>query len=175
MKVKDLNLRANVIKKTFDDDRNIISSVKVEDLKINSDDCQEEDIFITSDGDFIYLGFQQENFTEEVLARYVELAEELYENYGQHVSIYILCPKNIDVCVREFEIQNEAPFTIKLACICEDPCEIILNNIKNKIRANEKPTEEDLNALAKLHKWCKKEDRHYYLIEYLKILNRLHY
>ncbi len=175
MKVKDLNLTENVIKETFDDDRKIVSLVKVGDLKINCDVNQESDIFITSDGDFIYLGFQQENFTEEELARYIELAEEIYEEYSQDISIYILCPKSIDICVREFEIYSEASFTIKLACIDEDPCEILLNGIKNKIKTNGKPSEEDLKALAKLHEWCRKEDKHYYLMEYLKILNKKYY
>ena len=175
MKVKDFNLSLEVIRETFDDNRKIVSSVKVGDLKINGDIPQEGDIFITSDGDFIYLGFQQENFTEEELAKYIEFAEETYEKYGQNISIYVICPQHINVCVREFEIFSEASFTIKLACVDEDPCKIILNGIKEKIRADGMPDEEDLKALAKLHKWCRKEDKHYYLMEYIKIVNRLHY
>lgn len=175
MKIKDFNLSVNVIKETFDDDSNIVSSVKVGDLKIDCNIPKDSDIFITSNGDFIYLEFQQKNFTEEELAKFIEFAEEIYEKYGQKISIYILCPKNIDVCVREFEILSEASFTIKLACIDEDPCQIILDEIKDKIRANQRPDDEDIKKLAKLHNWCRAEDRHYYLMEYIKIVNRLHH
>lgn len=175
MRVKDFDLSVNAIKETFDDERKIVSSVKVGDLKIDCDIADESDIFITSDGDFIYLEFQQENFTERELAKFIGFAEEIYKKYGQDVSIYILCPKNIEVCVREFEIFSDASFTIKLACIDEDPCEIILNEIKEKIRAHQMPDEEDIRKLAKLRKWCRKEDRQYYLMEYVKIVNRLHY
>lgn len=175
MKTEDFNLRAKIIKETFDDHKKIVSHVKIGDLRINCNIPDDDDILINSDGDFIYLDIQQVNFTEEELVKFVEFAEETYEKYGQHISIYLLCPKNIDICVREFEIKSDSSFTIKLACINEDPCKIILDGIKEKIRANIMPDENDLQALAKLHKWCKAEERHYYLMEYIKIVNRLNY
>lgn len=175
MKTRDFNLSANVVKETFDDHRKIVSSVKIGDLNLECGLPEDCDIFITSEGDFIYLEFQQENFTETELAKFIGFAEEIYEKYGQDISIYILCPKNIDICVREFEIFSDASFTIKLACIDEDPCQIFLNEIKEKIRAHQRPDKEDLEKLARLRKWCRKEDRQYYLMEYVKIVNRLGY
>lgn len=175
MKMKELNSSMNTIRKVFEDERKIVSSVKVGDLKIDCEIPEDHDIFITANGDFIYLELQQENFTEEELAKFIGFAEELYEKYGQDVAIYILCPKNIDICVREFKIFSEGSFTIKLACINEDPCQIILDEIKDKIRANQMLDKEDLVKLAKLRKWCKAEDRNYYLMEYIRIVNRLGY
>lgn len=174
MKKNEFNIRENVIKKTFNDNRKIVSSVNVEELKIDKDIHPGGDIFITSEGDFIDLEFQVKDFDEDELVKYVELAEELSEKYGSEVSIYILCPKDIDVCVRECEIKSNATFTIKLACIDETPCEIILNCIKAKIKSNEMLDSEDLHILASLPVMCESEKRNYYRLEYLKIMKELY-
>ena len=175
MKEKDFNIRTKVIHETFDDNRKIVSSVKAEELKINRDIHQGGDIFITSQGEFIDLEFQMVDFTADELVKYVEFAEELYEQYEKEVSIYILCPNDINVCVRECEIKSDASFKIKLACIQEDPCEIILKGIKAKLKADNMLDEDDLDALAMLRVMCKKEDRNYYMREYLKIINRIYH
>lgn len=175
MNKKEFEIRAKVINETFNDNRTIISSTSAEELKIDEKIHQGGDIFITSDGDFIDLEFQVVDFTEDELVKYVELAEELYEKYRKEVSIYILCPKDINVCVRECEIKSEAAFTIRLACIQEDPCEIILNGIKAKLKAEEFLDGDDLHALSMLQVMCKKEERNYYRREYIRIINRLHY
>lgn len=175
MNKKDFDIRTNVIKKTFNDNRTIVSSVSAEELGLDENIHQGGDIFITSDGEFIDLEFQENDFNEDELVKYVELAENLYEQYGKKVSIYILCPKDINVCVRECEIKSESTFTIKIACIQEDFCEIILNGIKAKIKANEMLDEDDLYALARLPVECKKEKRNYYRREYFKIINGLQY
>ncbi len=173
MKENDYNIRTKVIKETFDDDSHIVSSIDAKELEIDSSIHQGGDIFITSDGEFIDLEFQNEDFTAEELAKYIEFAEELYEKHGKRISIYILCPKNINVNVREFDIYSNAPFTIKLACINEDPCEIILNHIKTKMRNGEILDVTDMMMLAKLPKMCRKEDKKYYMTEYIRIANRL--
>ena len=103
MKKNEFNIRENVIKETFNDNRKIVSSVDAEELKIDENIHQGGDIFITSDGDFIDLEFQIQDFTEDELVKYVELAEELSEEYGSEVSIYILCPKDINVCVNQIQ------------------------------------------------------------------------
>lgn len=175
MNKEDFKIRANVIRETFDDYRQIVSSISAEELKIDKYIHQGGDFFITSSGDIIDLEFQEDDFTEDELVKYIELAEHLYEQYNKEVSIYILCPNNINVCVKECEIQSEASFTIKLARIHEDPCEIILNAIKAKIKANEMLDGDDLHILASLPVKCKKEKRNYYRREYLKIINRLQY
>lgn len=175
MKKNERNIRENVIKETFSDNRKIVSSVNVEELDIDKDIHQGGDIFITSKGDFIDLELQLQDFTEDELIKYVELAEDLSEKYDSEVSIYILCPKDVNVCVRECEIKSNATFTIKLACIQETPCEIMLNSIKAKIKANEILDSEDLEILSSLPAICEKEKRNYYRKEYLRIMNKLHY
>lgn len=173
MKEKDFDIKTKVIKETFDDNSHIVSSIDSNELEIDSNIHQGGDIFITSTGEFIDLEFQDVDFTAEELAKYMEFAEELYEKYGKRISIYILCPKNINVNVREFDIYSNAPFTIKLACINEDPCEIILDHIKTKMRNGEILDVNDMMMLAKLPKMCRKEDRKYYMTEYIRIANRL--
>lgn len=172
MKEKDFDIRTKVIKETFDDNSHIVSSIDAQELGIDSNIHQGGDIFITSTGEFIDLEFQDVDFTAEELAKYMEFAEELYEKYGKRISIYILCPKNINVNVKEFEIYSNAPFTIKLACINEDPCEIILTHIKEKMK-KETLDANDIMMLARLPGMCQKEDRKYYLTEYIRIVSRL--
>ncbi|WP_295610164.1 hypothetical protein [uncultured Methanobrevibacter sp.] len=172
MKEKDFDIKTKVIKETFDDNSHIVSSIDSNELEIDSNIHQGGDIFITSTGEFIDLEFQDVDFTAEELAKYMEFAEELYEKYGKRISIYILCPKNINVNVKEFEIYSNAPFTIKLACINEDPCEIILTHIKEKMK-KETLDANDIMMLARLPGMCQKEDRKYYLTEYIRIVSRL--
>jgi hypothetical protein len=175
MDEKDFNIRAKVIKEIFGDESKIVASVDAEELDIDRNIHQGGDIFITSDGKFIDLEFQTVDFTPEELAKYVEFAEELYEKYGKNISVYLICPNNINVYLREFEIPSKSDFTIKLACIPEDPCEIILNGIKTKIEDDEILDKDDLNLLGELHDMCEKKDKKYYLTQYIKIVNRLHY
>ena len=73
------------------------------------------------------------DFDENELVKYVEFAENLFEKHHKSVSIYIICPDDINVCVRECEIKSEAFFTIKLAKVNENPARIILSMIKQKI------------------------------------------
>ena len=87
MKENDYNIRTKVIKETFDDDSHIVSSIDAKELEIDSSVHQGGDIFITSDGKFIDLEFQNEDFTAEELAKYIEFAEELYEKHGKRISI----------------------------------------------------------------------------------------
>lgn len=173
MKPKDFNIRKKVIEETFNDKRNIKCALSKDELNIPSHIHQEGEIFKTEDGEFIILEFQLKDFTVDELVKYVELAECLYEQHGKYVTIYLICPKNINVCVRECDIKSRAGFTIKLACIQEDPLQVVLNSIKSKIRYEGFLDGDDLHALAILPDMCKKEDRKYYLKEYLKIINML--
>lgn len=172
MNKKEFNTRTNIIRETFSDSRKIVASVTAEELGINDEIHQEGDFFITSEGKIIDLEFQSEDFTEYELVKYIELAEHLYEKYGKEVSIYIICPKEINVYVKEEEILSEADFTIKLACSQVDSCEVILNAIKNKIRNKEILDEEDWCNLRHLQIMCEKSKRNYYRLEYLKIRNK---
>ena len=174
MNKQDYEVRTKVIQETFNDKRRL-KCIENDELQLDKHIYKGGDIFITDDGEFVDLEFQVVDFSEDELVKYVELAEELYEKYGKVVSIYILCPKDVNVCVRECEIKSEAAFTIKLACIQEDPCEIILKGIKAKLKANETLDDDDWHALSMLQVMCKKEERNYYRREYIRIYNRLHY
>lgn len=175
MKKQDFEIRTKIIKETFQDNRNIICAIPKRELQIDKNIHQGGDFFQTEDMKIIDLEFQFEEFNEDELVKYVELAEDIYEKNHKPVLIYIICPKNINVTVKECEICSDADFTIKLACILQDTCKIILNGIKEKINSEEKLDEEDFEILEKLPKICDKSERSYYLKEYLKIINRYHY
>lgn len=173
MNKKDFKIRAKVIRETFDDTRAIKCPTPEKIRQLDEDIYQGGDIFTTEDGDFIDLEFQMEDFDENELVKYVEFAEALYEKHKKHVSIYIICPKDINVSVKECEIKSKADFIIRLACIEEDPCKIVLKVIKNKIKNGETLNGDDLHALSMLHVMCNPKDRNYYLKEYFRILNEI--
>ena len=161
MNKKDYEVRTKIIRETFNDSRRINCSVSADELQIDEYVHKGGDIFKTEEGDFIDLEFQMKDFDECELVKYVEFAENLFEKHQKHVSIYIICPDDINVCVKECEIKSEASFTIKLAKVNENPAKIILNMIKQKIKNNEMLDSEDLHALSMLPVICKKEERNY--------------
>ena len=116
-----------------------------------------------------------DDFDAEELSKRVEIAESIYELYKKPVMITVLCPKDVDVLVKECPIKSEADFTIKLSTLAEDTCTNILNFIKNKTENYEKLSAKDLEVLSMLPMMCKKEERHYYRIQYLNIISNLHY
>lgn len=173
MNNEEFNIRVNVIQKTFNDMRKIKCITPENIRKVDENIYPGGDIFTTEEGDFIDLEFQIDDFDEEELVKYVELAETLYEKHQKHVAIYIICPNTINVSVTECPILSEADFTIKLACIDEDPCEIILRMIKNKIKNEETLDSNDIHALELLPLKCRPEKRNYFRKEYFKIMNEL--
>lgn len=173
MNKEDFKIRAKVIRETFDDTREIKCPTPEKIRQLDEDIYPGGDLFTTEDGDFIDLEFQMEDFDENELVKYVEFAEALYEKHGKHVSIYIICPKDIHISVKECEIKSRADFIIRLACIEEDPCKIVLKVIKNKIKNGETLNGDDLHALSMLHVMCNPKDRKYYLKEYFKIVSEI--
>lgn len=168
-------VKTKIIQETFNDKRKMKCIENKDELGLDEHVYKGGDIFITDDGQFVGLDFQQTDFDEHELVKHIELAENLYEKHEKFVNLYLICPKNVNVCVRECEIRSDASFAIKLACIQEDLCEITLNRIKEKIKRNEMLTSQDLKDLGELPVKCRKEDRNYYRTEYLKIINRYHY
>ena len=173
MKEQDFKIRTKIIKETFNDSRRIKCITPEKDRKLDDNIYPGGDLFTTEDGEFIDLEFQMEDFNESELVKYVEFAEALYKKHQKQVSIYLLCPDNVNVLVRECEIKSEAEFTIKLACIQENPAHIILDIIKNKINSGELLDGDDLHALSMLPIMCKEEDRNYFRKEYFKIINKI--
>ena len=170
MNKTEFDFKSRTIREVFSDTRKICIAPKHE-IMLDEGVHPGGDIFTTEDGEYIDFETQLKDFDAEELAKYVELAEDLYEKHGQKVSIYIICANEINVYVNEFEIPSDADFTIRLARVLQDICKTILDGIKEKMK-KEKITEEDLYVLSRLHKICKKEEKHYYMLEYLKIANR---
>lgn len=173
MKKEEFNLKTKVIQKTFNDNRKIKYPTPHHMRTVDEGTYPGGDIFTTEDGDLIDLEFQMTDFDEDELVKYVELAEALYEKNRCHISIYIICPHETDVRVKECEIMSPADFTIKVACVEEDPCKIILKAIKHKVKNHELLNGDDLHALSMLQVMCRKEERNYYRREYFKIINKI--
>lgn len=171
----EFEFKKKLIKDNFKDERQIKCQAPEHDIQLDEDVHSGGDIFTTEDGEFIDLEFQHVDFDEFELAKYIDFAENLYEKHQKHVSVYILCPKNIKVCVREHKIISDADFTIKLACSQEDHSKMILDMIKRKIRNKEILDSEDRDMVERLPVMCAKEDRYYYRVESLKIINRYFY
>lgn len=156
MNKEEFEIKVKMIKEHFNDERSIKCVTPQGLFDLGEDIHQGGEIFTTEDGDLIDLEYQLRDFDEAELVKYVEFAEELYEITHKRISIYLMCPKNVNVCVREFEIKSEADFTIRLACIGYDPCHMALDYIKQKIRNGKILDREDINVLEKLPLMCKK-------------------
>ena len=175
MDKKDFRLITKIIRETFDDPRPIKCFTPEFERRVDENVYPGGDILTTEDGEYIDFEFQLVDFTVEELVKYVELAENLYKKNGKKVSIYLLCPKEVNICVKECEIKSKAEFNIKLACPDEDPCEVILAKVKNKLKHERILNGDDLHALSMLHVMCDEKDKSYYLSEYLRIINRIQY
>ncbi|MDO5823086.1 hypothetical protein [Methanobrevibacter sp.] len=175
MNKQDFIMKTKFIKETFKDKRKIKCHLPIQNLRLDENIYQEGNIFITENDEIIDLELQITDFTEDELVKYVELAEALFETNRKHVSIYIICPNTVNVRVKECEIKSEADFSIKLACIEENPAHILLNIIKAKMAKGEMLDNDDLYALAMMPVICKKEERNYFRKEYFRIINEIHY
>ena len=183
MNDKIINITSKILKETFHYDGNIKNPTQKQLMKIN--EKINETNFITSDeigeiytddnGRFGNFKLQSCDFDAEELSKRVEIAESIYELYKKPVTIAVLCPKDVDVLVKECPIKSEADFTIKLSTLADDTCSNLLKFIKNKTQNNEKLSAEELEVLSILPIMCKKEERHYYRTQYLNIISNLHY
>ena len=172
---EEFNQKTKIIRETFRDTRKIRCITPDDVRKLNGDVYQGGDVFTTEDGEFIDFETQYKDFDEVELAKYIGFAENLYEKHKKPVSVYIMCPSSIKICVREHRIYSDCEFTIKLACSQEDPCQFILKAIKNKIKNHQILDSDDLSVVEKLPVMCRREDRYYFRVESLKIINRIHY
>lgn len=173
MTKKDLQKKEEIIQDTFGDNRtvNYLSSNELE--KINFKDVEKDDFLKTDNDELIYLHFQLSDFGIDELNYYVDLAEYLYNLFNMKVNLYLICTKYVKVTIKESIIRSEAYFTIKLACIDEDPVEIVHRAIKKKIANNETLNDDDLHALSMMPVMCRIEDRSYYRKEYFRLMNKI--
>nr|WP_294998247.1 hypothetical protein [uncultured Methanobrevibacter sp.] len=160
-----------IIRETFHDTRCIKGPAPEHMTMLDENVHQGGFILITEDGEFIDFEIQLKDFDEVELAKFIEFAENLYEKHEKKVSIYLLCPKDINVSVRECPIKSPADFRIRLACTQENPCYMILDSIKHKILNKKILTSDDISMLENLPNMCNKKDRTYFRVETLRILN----
>ena len=172
MKNQDFNSKVEIIHKTFNDTRKIRCLAPEHEVRLDEDVYPGGVIFKTEDGEYIDLEFQLEDFDEAELVKYVDFAENLYEKHGKGVSVYLLCPDNINVLVREFEIKSDADFTIRLARIGSDPYQVALDAIKMKAQQGEVLDCDDRKMLDNIPLMCDRKDRNYFRLECFKIKNR---
>ena len=138
-----------------------------------SDEChQGGDIFITEEGELIDLEYQLKDFDEEELAKYGELAEELYEKNEVPISIYVLCSTTVNVLIPEIPIKSEAVFNIRLACLDDNPIYDTLYQIKEKVEKEIRLDDEDLMDLINMPVMVPKKDRKKLRIECIKLLRK---
>lgn len=169
MNEENIKQQIKIIKDAFDEKRNIIGFAPPEMINKNYED---KDIFITDTGELIDLEYQNKDFDESELARYVELAEELYSINKVPISIYILCPKNIRISAPECKIKSDAVFNIKLACYGENPVYDILYQIKEKVDKKIRLNDEDIETLEMIPMIGPKEERTKLRVECFKLLNK---
>jgi hypothetical protein len=175
MNKKEFSIQQQIIRETFNDPRVIRCATPESERRVDENVHQGGQIFTTENGEYIDLEFQLSDFTVDELVKYVELAETLYEKHHKKVSIYLLCPKEVNIYVKECEIPSKADFNIKLACVHGDPCEEILNRVKNKLKRGETLNGDDLHEISMLPVMCDEKDRKYYQREYFRIVNRIQY
>ena len=101
MEEQNFIMQTKIIQETFNDKRKIRCKLPIDKLQLEDNIHQEGNLFISENNEIIYLELQLTDFTEDELVKYVELAEALYEKKNCHVSIYIICPNTIDICVKE--------------------------------------------------------------------------
>lgn len=161
-----------IIKEVFDEERKILGFAPPEMTDIKKNCYKGGDIFITENGELIDLEYQINDFDENELAKYIELAEELYNINNVSISIYVLCPDTVKILTPECTIPSEASFNIKLACFAGSPIYDILYHIKEKIDKNICISNEDIHTLFMIPLYCPEKDRKNLRIECLRLLNR---
>lgn len=175
MNQKDFEKQKKIIREKFNEPRKIKCISSKDATGVDDGICNGGDIFATEDEELIYLDYHLVDFDVVELAKYIELAENLYEKYGKKVNICLICPRTVNVTVRECPIKSDSDFSIKLYCSQEDPCEVILEGIKSKIRNNALLTRRDISELEMLPVICNRKDRNYYRVESLRIINEFYY
>ena len=149
----------NTIQKLFKDFRPM-NQIGVDKYKV----IDEEEIIICK--------LNEGDFSPKSLAECVELAENEYEKENCPIKIYVIMDPFAKVTVKEMEIKSPAIFTIKLACLNEDPIRVALKAIGEKI-VKKTATEEDIDTLKMLPLMCKPMDRTLIRNEVFQLLSML--
>ncbi|WP_407413217.1 hypothetical protein [Methanobrevibacter sp.] len=170
MNEENITEKIRIIQEVFDEKRNIIDYAPPEMVEVCNECYPGGDIFITKEGELIDLECQFKDFDEEDLAKYAELAEELYEKNKVPISIYVLCSER--VLVPEIPIKSEAIFNIKLARIEHNPIYDTLFQIKEKVENGMPLDDEDFFGLLTLPIMGSKKDRKKLRVECYRLLRK---
>lgn len=171
MKENIQNNEIEIIKETFDEKRTIIGRAPEEMIDIDEDIHEGGDFFLTDTGEIIDLEYQMKKFDEEELAKYVELAEELYYKNKVHISIYILCPKNIEITAPECIIRSDASFNIKLACYEGNPSYDVFYHLKAKVNKKIPLSDDDLEAISMIPMLFKRKERRIWRVKCFRLVS----
>ena len=163
MNSKDIKIRQDTLKNAFGEDNTIF----IEEYSTG-------DLFQAENKEYILLDlFMDEEFGAKQLAKYVSIAEELYEKYYTKINIFIVAFNNVNVTVEEINIPSEADFTIRFAInqeedMCKSVYDVILKKYEDGVLEDA-----DLEVLGRLHLICDTKDKQFYLEEYLRIMTEL--
>lgn len=163
--------KIELIKEAFEEKRKIIGFAPQE-MTLIDDQNSIGDVFITDSGELIDLELQMVDFDEVELAKYVEIAEKLYEKNNVEISIYVLCPTTVNVTAPECIIKSDAEFTIKLSCYEGNPAYEIFLKIKESVNKKMELNEDDINALETIPMMVPKEERTSLRIECFRLIKK---
>lgn len=161
-----------IIKELFGEERKINGYAPEEMIELDEEYSTGGDIFITENGELITLEYQEKDFDEVELVKYIELAEELYNKNKVFITIYVVCPKTINVTVPECSIKSDAEFKIKLASLKPNPAYEELYRIKEKVNKKMKLNDEDIETLSMIPMMGQEEDKRNLRIECLRVLKK---
>lgn len=163
--------KIEIIKEAFEEKREIIG-LAPQEMTLIDDQNSIGDVFITDSGELIDLELQMVDFDEVELAKYVEIAEKLYEKNNVGISIYVLCPKTVNVTAPECTIKSDAEFTIKLSCYEGSPVYEIFLKIKENVNKKMELNKDDINALEMIPMMGPKEERTRLRIECFRLIKK---
>lgn len=173
MSRENLILNEELIKETFNEDVKLKIEIPESERCLNEDQFITGDLFESIDGKLVKVCYHFTDFTPTELAKFSEYAEELYAEYGKEVTIYIICHKNINVCVKECEIYSEADFSIKLIMVDADPAVFTYGKIRWKFDNGIPLDSNDLFLLKRLPVICERKNRKFFREEYFRIMNKI--
>ena len=121
----------NLIRKAFNDNREIVEETPDEIRKVDNKFYQGGSVYTTADGELIDLEIQKRDYDIEDHVNYIEFAEALYEKTGKRVNIYIYCCPSVKINIKLYEIPSEADFKIRLAQIQNNS---MIKRFKSKLK-----------------------------------------
>ena len=166
-------MNPRMIESMFEEKSNIVGCAYDMDVINIGKKYGESNIYVT-DTDELIVFIQRMSFVfdEEVLATYIEMAEELYKETNVHISIFVLAI-DCEITMNECNIPSEADFAIKLK-VMNDPIDIVLSEIERKVYEGIKVDEEEMEFIKILPMLISDEEKRKEIrIRWLRIMNKI--